>query len=743
MGFSFDFEREVNTTDPQFYAWTQWIFLQLFTKGLAFQKETLVWWCEALGTVLANEEVIDGKSERGNHPCVRMPLSQWMLGITKYADRLYEDLDQTEYLDHIKTQQRNWIGKSKGAEFSFDVQNSDERITVFTTRADTFFGITYLVLAPEHPFVRTVIADEKGDAVISNRDEVKAYIASAKEKNDLERTEAKEKTGVQLKGVFVTHPGTGEALPVWVADYVLGDYGTGAVMAVPAHDERDAQFAGVYSLPQVCVLSETDQGCTLIDSGEFSGMNADEAKIKIAEKFGKQVTTYKLRDWVFSRQRYWGEPFPIVWISETAYARIQASYSDGVVAKLLPQSPVRAQKNNTAVCAAPISPNFLPVALPKVKSFEPKGDGKSALGTATSWLNVLYNVKTGEAIPSSSLKGKVIQKRIALGKKTDWVEGVRETDTMPNWAGSSWYWLRYTDPNNKKALASEAMLSSWTPVDWYNGGMEHVTLHLLYARFWNKFLYDIGVTPTTEPFIKRTAQGMVLGEGGIKMSKSLGNVVSPDSIVEIYGADTLRVYEMFAGPYDQSFTWSTDNMIGSRRFLEKVWKVGLYLQRGPFKQEHAASLDRILHETIKKVGEDIEKMQFNTAISSLMICINAFEEEIQKERMIKKETFTTFLQLLAPFAPHITEHIWQDLKLKGSIHSMPWPLHDETKIAVHAHTVVIQINGKVRAEIELEAGVSAEKAEEMSRERAQPWLSGKEIVKVVYVPHKIINFVIR
>ncbi|HRH25868.1 MAG TPA: leucine--tRNA ligase [Candidatus Paceibacterota bacterium] len=738
LGFSFDWSREINTTDPEYYKFTQWIFLQLFKHGLAFQKETLVWWCDALGTVLANEEVIDGKSERGGFPCVRIPLSQWMLAITKYAARLDADLEGTNFLENIKTQQRNWIGKSEGGGFSFPIEGSSESIDIFTSRPDTLYGVTYLVVAPEHPLVSRLITNEVPKVTLTNIPAVEKYIREAHLKSDLERAEAKTKSGVVLEGVYVLHPATGERVSVWVADYVLADYGTGAIMAVPAHDERDLEFAKLYNLPVKTVVVDD----ALVDSKEFSGTTTQEAKKKITEKFGKAVTTFKLRDWVFSRQRYWGEPFPIVWISAEDYTKISV---DSKVGAILPKEAVTARKGGKEVRAVPIPEKFLPVELPNVKDFAPKGDGKSALGTAEDWLHVFYNLETGETIPVKSLKGKTITKNKAknVPASSKWALGVRETDTMPNWAGSSWYWLRFADSKNSKAIGAPEVLSAWNPVDWYNGGMEHVTLHLLYSRFWHKFLFDIGVVPTSEPFAKRTAHGMILAEGGVKMSKSLGNVVSPDSLVKLYGADTLRVYEMFAGPFDQPFAWSTENMIGSRRFIERVWKCGILIKNASAsKAQPSEVLERIVNLAIQKIGADIENMQFNTAISTLMIAINAFDDELKNGTSVPKVLYVEYLKLVAPFAPHIAEVLWKHLGGKGTIHLAPWPQFDPTKIVEKTKIVVVQVNGKVRGEMAISPDATQELVEKEAADIVKQWLLGKEIRKVIYVPGRIVNFVL-
>ncbi|MFQ5661800.1 MAG: leucine--tRNA ligase [Candidatus Paceibacteria bacterium] len=664
LGISFDWSREINTTDPEYYKWTQWIFLQLFKKGLAYKASVAVNWCLSCKIGLANEEVIEGKCERCGGETEKRQKKQWMLAITKYADRLDKDLDDVDYTEPIKIQQRNWIGKSEGALIKFPISNSKSSIDIFTTRADTIFGATYMVLAPEHEFVQELKSQ------ITNWAEVSKYIEKTKKKTEIERTaEGKEKTGVELKGVKAVNPANKEEIPVFVADYVMVGYGTGAIMAVPAHDERDNEFAKKFKLP----VSDAD----LVDSDEV-----------IKKVDGEKTIKYKLRDWVFSRQRYWGEPIPIIHCDEC-----------GPVA---------------------VSEEHLPVELPEVDDYKPTDSGESPLAKAGDWINV--------KCPKCGMDAK------------------RETDVMPNWAGSSWYYLRYTDPNNNEALAGEKNLKYWTPVDWYNGGMEHTTLHLLYSRFWHKFLYDIKVVPTAEPYQKRTSHGLILAEGGEKMSKSKGNVINPDEVVEKFGADTLRVYEMFMGPFDQAIAWSTDNMVGVRRFLEKVWrlqeKIGEDAGKGLSSRnevERGETLRSILHKTIKKVSEDIEAMKFNTAISAMMIFVN----ELEKEKEISKEVFETFLILLASFAPHVAEELWEKLGNNGSILSEKWPEYDAKKIVEDIVSIAVQVDGKVRATIE----VSIDEDEKSVKEKAQAdknvqkWTDGKKIEKILYVKGKIVSIV--
>jgi len=830
FGPSFDWSREINTTDPAYYKWTQWIFLQMYKKGLAYKAEIPINWCPNDKIGLANEEVVDGKCERCGAQTERRLKNQWMLAITKYADRLDKDLDLVDYSERIKTQQRNWIGRSEGSEIEFKT-NINRNIKVFTTRADTLFGATYVVLSPEHISIGEFLVQS------TNMAEISQYIREVKNKPDIERTaENKEKTGVELKGVKAINPANNEEIPVWVADYVLANYGTGAVMAVPAHDERDFEFAKKYGLEirkvieplvvreegldsvkkdlpfserraVVCIIkhwaeekylmsfykkngwkgfivgglegSETPENAgireieeetgyknakfvndlgivhskffhqvkdvnrfahfevayfklengeqietsdeekglhdivwlsadevskainredikiawdffngkmcftgdgILINSGKFSGFNSEEARKKITDFSGsKIVTKYKLRDWVFSRQRYWGEPIPLV---------------------------------NCKKCGiVPISEKELPLKLPEVKSYKLTDTGESPLASIKKWVNT----------KCPKCKGKA----------------TRETDTMPNWAGSSWYYLRYVDPKNKKEFANKKLLKYWTPVDWYNGGMEHVTLHLLYSRFWHKFLYDLKLVPTKEPYKKRTAHGMILAEGGEKMSKSKGNVVNPDDIIKTYGADTLRVYEMFIGPFGDTVVWNTESIIGPRRFIEKVWRIGEKISK---ENTSLVSLEKILHKTIKKVGEDIEGMHFNTAISAMMILAT----EMEKVEKVFKEDFKKFLQILAPFAPHVAEEIWQNLGEKKSIHISGWPKYDKKLIKDDEVKIAIQVNGKVRAEIMIGTDETEEKIKDkaIKNEQVIKFTEGKEIRKVIYVKNRLVNVVV-
>ncbi len=836
LGFSFDWSREINTTDPAYYKWTQWIFIQFFKKGLAYKKKMTINWCPVDLIGLANEEVIDGKCERCGNPVEKREKEQWMLAITKYAERLDKDLDTVDFLERIKTQQRNWIGKSEGAELTFKIKagtNSDKQIKVFTTRPDTLFGVTYVVLAPEHPLVKEFLP------TIQNKEEVEAYIAKVKKETDIERTDAgKEKTGVELKGVKAINPANNEEVPVWIADYVLADYGTGAVMAVPAHDERDWEFAKKHGLeikqvifpylpgnymregfPIVfrnhvsCILHnpkndtyaclqwnkeldwktfigggiedgediisaglreiKEESGYTdvrfsraigncfgsgfaahknenrqsfingflfelnsdakesvnpeetkkhtvvwlekkevanfinipsqkylwgildmkmksypgsglLHDSGKFSRLSSDDIKKEITTSVGgKWVTTFKLRDWIFSRQRYWGEPIPVV------HCELH-----GIV---------------------PVPEKDLPVKLPKVKNYKPTETGESPLASISKWVNTKCPQCKGPAR--------------------------RETDTMPNWAGSSWYYLRYVDPKNKKAFADPKDLKYWTPVDWYNGGMEHTTLHLLYSRFWHKFLFDLGLVPTSEPYQKRTSHGLILAQGGEKMSKSKGNVINPDGIVETVGADSLRLYEMFMGPFDQPIAWDTNNIAGVRRFIERVWKLReKVVEKTDEKVGDFMLVNKLIHKAIKKVSDDIEAMRFNTAISALMITLN----ELEKFEIIDSEQYGTFIQLLAPFAPHVAEELWASLGNKTAIHTASWPVYDPALAADSESTIMVQINGKVRGSFVAPMNLSKEELEKRARTlpESAKWLEGKEVKKVIVIPNKLVNIVL-
>ncbi|NNV05963.1 leucine--tRNA ligase [Geobacillus sp. MMMUD3] len=690
LGFSYDWDREINTTDPNYYKWTQWIFLKLYEKGLAYMDEVPVNWCPALGTVLANEEVINGRSERGGHPVIRKPMRQWMLKITAYADRLLEDLEELDWPESIKEMQRNWIGRSEGAEIEFAVDGHDETFTVFTTRPDTLFGATYTVLAPEHPLVEKITTPEQKPAVA-------AYLKEVQSKSDLERTDlAKEKTGV-FTGAYAIHPVTGDRLPIWIADYVLMGYGTGAIMAVPAHDERDYEFAKTFDLPikEVVAGGDIENGPYTGDGehihSEFlNGLNKQEASEKMIawlEEHGKgrKKVSYRLRDWLFSRQRYWGEPIPII------------HWEDGTMTTVPEEE--------------------LPLVLPKTDEIRPSGTGESPLANIDEWVNVV-DPKTGK-------------------------KGRRETNTMPQWAGSCWYYLRYIDPHNDKQLADPEKLKQWLPVDVYIGGAEHAVLHLLYARFWHKFLYDLGIVPTKEPFQKLFNQGMILGENNEKMSKSKGNVVNPDDIVDSHGADTLRLYEMFMGPLEASIAWSTKGLDGARRFLDRVWRLFVTesgeLNPNIVDEPANDQLERVYHQTVKKVTEDYEALRFNTAISQLMVFIN----EAYKAEQMKKAYMEGFVKLLSPVCPHIGEELWQKLGHTDTIAYEPWPSYDEAKLVEDVVEIVIQINGKVRAKLNVPADLSKEALEEraLADEKIKEQLAGKTVRKVIAVPGKLVNIV--
>ena len=689
LGLSFDWSREINTTDPNYYKWTQWIFLQLFKKGLAYKKEMNVNWCTSCKCVLANEEVVGGVCERCGSEVVHKTKSQWMLAITKYAQRLIDDLDDVDFIERVKVQQKNWIGRSTGAEVEFKTTEGDT-LTVYTTRPDTLFGATYMVISPEHPAV------EKWADKLANIDAVRAYREEAARKSDFERTELnKDKTGVKLDGVCAINPVNGREIPIFVSDYVLMGYGTGAIMAVPAHDDRDWAFAKKFGCEIIEVVSggedvqqaaftAKDETGILVNSDFLNGMTVKDAiPAMIAwleEKgIGRAKVQYKLRDWVFSRQRYWGEPIPIVKCDKCGYV--------------------------------PLPEDQLPLTLPDVESYEPTENGESPLAKITDWVNT--------TCPCCGAPAK------------------RETDTMPQWAGSSWYFLRYMDPHNDKALASKEALEYWSPVDWYNGGMEHTTLHLLYSRFWHKFLYDIGVVPTKEPYAKRTSHGMILGENGEKMSKSRGNVVNPDEIVDTYGADTMRLYEMFIGDFEKAAPWSPKSIKGCRRFLERVWALAEKVQDGDaYSKEHEV----LIHRTIKKVGEDADSLKANTAIAALMTMLNEFYD-----KGVNKAEYMAFLTLLNPFAPHITEELWQQMGGEGLLSVAPWPVYDEAKTVEDTVEVAVQVNGKLKCTIKLPVDCDKQVAIDtaLAEEKVKNAVEGKQMVKQIVVPGKIVNLVVR
>ncbi len=742
FGVSYDFEREIDTTDPKYFRWTQWIWLQLFQRGLAYVEEKPVWWCPALGTVLANEEVIDGLSEVGKHPVERRPIRQWVLRITAYADRLLAGLKDLDWPDSTKRMQAAWIGRSEGSEVEFDIADlPGERLRIFTTRVDTIFGATYMVIAPEHTLAARLTTDAQKAAVA-------AYAKATASKSDLERTElAKEKSGV-FTGSYAVNPATGARIPIWIADYVLASYGTGAIMAVPAHDERDFEFAEKFHLPIPQVIAPTDGSAVtlpfcdkggdvrLINSGECTGQTPAQAKAALDTRFqqqgrGKATVQFKLRDWLFSRQRYWGEPFPIVWVEEQDYHTIASQHA---AALALPEEPVTCFINGEKRFAIPVPEKALPLRLPEVKSYQPTGTGDSPLAAIPSWLEIWYQPATGAAVSATDPR-----------PGADWVRGRRETNTMPQWAGSCWYYLRYLDPQNDGALASPAALRYWGVPDIYVGGAEHAVLHLLYARFWHKVLFDIGVVPTDEPFKKLFHQGIILGEDGEKMSKSRGNVASPDEIIQQYGADTLRLYLMFLGPLEAMKPWNPKGIEGVHRFLQKIWRECLNEDGTPNVKlsDQAADgpeLEKLLHETIKKVGDDIDALRYNTAISQMMIFMNA----VQKTTTVNRRTMFTLLQVLAPFAPHITEELWARLGGQGSIMTTPWPAFDTAKIENSVVKLVFQVNGKHRGDSLVPAEITQDAALELAKanDRVSPFLAGKAIKRVIFVPKKILNIVV-
>ncbi len=719
LGYSFDWSREVNTTDPNYYKWTQWIFIQLYKHGLAYKATMPINFCTGCKVGLANEEVVNGVCERCGSPVVQKEKSQWMLRITKYAQRLIDDLDDVDFLDKIKAQQINWIGRSEGAEVNFKISGTDDNLLIYTTRPDTIFGATYMVVAPEHKLI------EKYKDRITNLDEVEEYKRKASLKSDFERSELnKEKTGVEIKGIKAVNPLTNEEIPIWISDYVLITYGTGAIMAVPAHDTRDFEFAKKFKLPIVPVIvpkpegydpkkedfgmlqelleakftklfeneADSKYGITepftdvnngiAVNSEFLDGLESKDAIQKAIEyieehHLGKRTVNYKLRDWVFSRQRYWGEPIPMVYCEKCGWV--------------------------------PIPEEELPLKLPDVDDYEPGENGESPLAKHEEWINT--------TCPHCGGKAR------------------RETDTMPQWAGSSWYYLRYMDPHNDKALASKEALEYWSPVDWYNGGMEHTTLHLLYSRFWHKFLYDIGVVPTKEPYAKRTSHGMILGTNGEKMSKSKGNVINPDDIVEEFGADSFRVYEMFMGPFDQTAPWSMDSIRGCMKFLDRVWNMQDFLVEG---DRYSEKFEKMMHKAIKKVSSDIEEMKFNTSVATFMTMVNEF----YKEKQINKAEFATFLQLLNPFAPHMTEELYQRIGGEGELAYKEWPKYDEEKTVEDEIEIPIQVKGKLRATIKINKDEDEEVVKQKAREAIKDLIEGKQIIKEIYVKNKIYNIVI-
>ena len=690
LGYSFDWDREINTTDPKYYKWTQWIFLKLFKAGLAYKKEMPINWCTSCKVGLANEEVVNGVCERCGAPVVRKVKSEWMLKITNYADKLIEGLNDVDYIERVKVSQKNWIGRSTGAEVDFQIKDTEDKLRIYTTRCDTLFGVTYMVVSPEHPYL------DKYKDQIKNWEEIVAYREQASRKSDFERAElAKDKTGVAIDGLTAINPVNGKEVPIWVSDYVLMSYGTGAIMAVPAHDERDWEFAKKFHLPIIQVVAKNGEEVdvneaaftdvatgVLINSDFLNGLEVKDAKekmIKFLEEkgIGQAKTNYKLRDWVFSRQRYWGEPIPIVHCDKCGYV--------------------------------PIDESELPLLLPEVESYMPTDNGESPLAAMTDWVNTTCPCCGGPA--------------------------KRETDTMPQWAGSSWYFLRYTDPHNDKALASPEALKYWLPVDWYNGGMEHTTLHLLYSRFWHKFLYDQGVVPTPEPYQKRTSHGMILGENGEKMSKSRGNVVNPDDIVQEYGADTLRTYEMFIGAFDLAASWSEDGVKGCRRFLDRVWKLQDLMTD---EEGYSKDLETKMHQTIKKVSNDFENLKYNTAIAAMMALINDF----YKKNSITLGEYKTLITLLNPVAPHITEEIWEIIGGEGRLYEQSWPEYEEAKTVESTVEIAVQINGKVKGTLGIQKDDPKDQVIAKAKEVIADKLTGN-IVKEIYVPGRLVNIVMK
>ena len=742
IGFAVDWSREINTTDPAYYKWTQWIFLRLFQHGLAYVDEKPVWWCPALGTVLANEEVIEGKSERGNHPVERRALRQWMLKITEYADQLLYGLKDLNWPESTKRMQEEWIGRSEGAEIAFPIKDKNETLHVYTTRPDTLFGATYMVVAPEHP-VLSAITEQ------SQRDDVEQYITKAKSKSEIERQADKEKSGA-FTGAYAINPVNNKELPVYVGDYVLWGYGSGAIMAVPAHDERDFAFAKKYNLEVIEVIQppsekEDNDACYtgdghLINSGPYDGMDSKTAGSRITEELeshqtGKRAVNYKLRDWLFSRQRYWGEPFPIIYLEEKDYQKLM-DLTESPYHEFLPQKPVTYTSGEKTWYAVPLPSDQLPLELPEVESYQPAGEGQSPLANAPDWVYIQVHLKTGETLPASASSSS--------DEDPLWVPAVRETNTMPQWAGSCWYYLRYLDPENHERFIDPQEENDWKMPDIYIGGAEHAVLHLLYARFWHRFLYDIGELQHPEPFTHLYHQGIILGEDGQKMSKSRGNVINPDSIISEYGADALRLFEMFLGPLDAMKPWNTGGIEGIARYLRKVWR--LYIQEEGHlspnispSSEADAELLRLYHETIRKVTEDIDALRMNTAISQLMVCAN----HLQKANSIPYDMAKGYLQLLAPFAPHVAEELWFRLGEAPSVIHAKWPEYDPDKLEQSEAKIALQVSGKVRGEMTLPKNIDKEEAIQRAKEheKMKPHLEGKQVVKEIYVPEKIINIV--
>jgi len=738
IGFAIDWDREINTTDSIYYKWTQWIFLKLFQRGLAYVDEKPVWWCPNLRAVLANEEVVDGKSEVGNHPVERRNLRQVVLRITAYAEKLLEGLDDLDWPDSTKRQQKAWIGKSEGAQVQFEIAGLDEKLEVYTTRPDTLFGATYMVVAPEHPLLKKLVISEK-------ENDVQTYVEAAAKKSDLDRTDlAKDKSGV-FTGSYCINPVNGEQIPVWVADYVLISYGTGAIMAVPAHDERDHEFAEKYQIDIRRVIGSQDGDeeksklpysgpGVMVNSGEYDGMEANACKSKIISDLeekgvGKGAINYKLRDWIFSRQRYWGEPIPLVWVRKEDYEN--AKNTKGIVKESLPHDPVTSDKDGETLYALPVPSSELPLKLPEVENYQPAGTGESPLATISEWLDIWFNLETGKSVSRNQSKPD----------GDNWVSATRETNTMPQWAGSCWYHLRYLDPQNEDQLVDPTKESYWGSPDFYIGGAEHAVLHLLYARFWHRFLHDEGVLKNPEPYKKLFHQGLILGEDGNKMSKSVGNVVSPDVVIDAYGADSLRLFEMFLGPLEAVKPWSEKGIEGVHRFLKKVHRECLQTEKHLQDEESNKETLKVLHETILKVTEAIEDLRFNVAISQMMILIN----QLQKVESYSKESIKILIQLLAPFAPHLSEELWESLGGKPSIANEPWPQARKELLVSDEITIVFQVNGKLRREgqfpkdVDKDSVISAAKADA----KVQSFLEGKEIMKEIYVPGKLVNLAVK
>ena len=738
IGFAIDWDREINTTDSIYYKWTQWIFLKLFQRGLAYVDKKPVWWCPNLRAVLANEEVVDGKSEVGNHPVERRNLRQVVLRITAYAEKLLEGLDDLDWPDSTKRQQKAWIGKSEGAQVQFEIAGLDEKLEVYTTRPDTLFGATYMVVAPEHPLLKKLVISEK-------ENDVQTYVEAAAKKSDLDRTDlAKDKSGV-FTGSYCINPVNGEQIPVWVADYVLISYGTGAIMAVPAHDERDHEFAEKYQIEIRRVIGSQDGDeeksklpysgpGVMVNSGEYDGMEANACKSKIISDLeekgvGKGAINYKLRDWIFSRQRYWGEPIPLVWVRKEDYEN--AKNTKGIVKESLPHDPVTSDKDGETLYALPVPSSELPLKLPEVENYQPAGTGESPLATISEWLDIWFNLETGKSVSRNQSKPD----------GDNWVSATRETNTMPQWAGSCWYHLRYLDPQNEDQLVDPTKESYWGSPDFYIGGAEHAVLHLLYARFWHRFLHDEGVLKNPEPYKKLFHQGLILGEDGNKMSKSVGNVVSPDVVIDAYGADSLRLFEMFLGPLEAVKPWSEKGIEGVHRFLKKVHRECLQTEKHLQDEESNKETLKVLHETILKVTEAIEDLRFNVAISQMMILIN----QLQKVESYSKESIKILIQLLAPFAPHLSEELWESLGGKPSIANEPWPQARKELLVSDEITIVFQVNGKLRGEgqfpkdVDKDSVISAAKADA----KVQSFLEGKEIMKEIYVPGKLVNLAVK